>query len=147
MNEAPHAHVGLGPRELLWTLGAAATAAGFWVGMTAVFDLIFNLHPALVGIVAGWSLRRVTGPGLTAGRAATLAVVSAAGVAGGSVGIAALHGPTDSLPLRIIVAAAGGLLGAALLLRPSAKGASSASSGESGSRRPSEPINWPRQEL
>ncbi len=30
MKEAPHAHAKLGQRELLWTLGAAAAATGFW---------------------------------------------------------------------------------------------------------------------
>ena len=94
--------------------------------MTGVFDLIFHLQPALVGIVAGWALRRVAMPGLSAGRTATLAVVTAAGVAGGSVAIAAFHGPTDPLPFTIIVAAAGGLLGGALLLSPNPKGATSA---------------------
>jgi hypothetical protein len=35
---------------------------GLWVGLGYAFDLIFHFHPALVGAVIGWSVRRRLDP-------------------------------------------------------------------------------------
>jgi hypothetical protein len=95
-------------------LGAAA-GAGLWVGMTATFHLIFHLQPALIGAGAGWAVRRSDGLGWTPGRGIAVLIASGAALAGGLAAIHAAHGPTDPLPLTLVIAVAGAGIGQILL--------------------------------
>jgi hypothetical protein len=109
-----------GSRSVVGASIGALVAAAFWVGMTAAFHLTFHLQPMLVGIASGWAVRRTARPGWTAGQAMVVLVASAAGLTGGILAIAAIHGPTDALPVAIVVGSAGVAVGDVLLARPPA---------------------------
>lgn len=102
--------------------GAAGAAAGVavWVAMSAAFDLIFHLQPALVGLLAGWAMRRADGLGLDGARATAATGLSALGLAVGVPLLDALDAPRDPLWLTLLVGAAGAAGGLYLLSRRSA---------------------------
>jgi hypothetical protein len=113
-------HVRLAPADALAAIGAGVLGTGFWVGMTALFHLVFHLQPAIIGALAGWTLRWRAGPGLSRTRTVVVAATSAAGVVGGAAAIAALGGGADPVPFTVAVGVGGTITGLWLLARPRA---------------------------
>lgn len=91
------------------------------MGATIALELIFHFHPALLGVVAGWTLRAILGPGLSAGRAAWIAGLSFAGAIAGQLVIEALGGSVDPLAAVVVIATVGIAAGAVIVARPQSR--------------------------
>lgn len=89
-----------------------------WAASTISFDLIFHFHPFFIGAIAGWGLRLVLGPGLSAARVGWILSLAVAGAVGGQLLIEAYEGPIDPLGVVMVVALAGAGVGVYITSRP-----------------------------
>jgi len=55
-------------RTVIATIATVGIVMGLWVSSTLVLDLIFHLHPTVLGLAAGWMQRRVVAPHEMLGR-------------------------------------------------------------------------------